>query len=67
MEEIVAEHTGQPLERVTADLDRDFILTAEEAKAYGVVDGVVSRKRLVPVAPALAAGAGADGAVTRSA
>jgi ATP-dependent Clp protease protease subunit len=49
MEEIVAEHTGQPLERVTEDLDRDFILTAEEAKDYGVVDQVVSRKRLVQV------------------
>jgi hypothetical protein len=49
MEELVAEHTGQPLERVTADLDRDFILTAEEAKAYGVVDEVVSRKQLAAV------------------
>jgi ATP-dependent Clp protease protease subunit len=49
MEELVAEHTGQPLERVTADLDRDFILTADEAMAYGVVDEVVSRKQLVAV------------------
>jgi ATP-dependent Clp protease protease subunit len=49
MEEIVAEHTAQPLERVMEDLDRDFILTAEEARDYGVVDQVVSRKRLVQV------------------
>jgi ATP-dependent Clp protease protease subunit len=49
MEELVAEHTGQPLERVTADLDRDFILTAGEAKAYGVVDEVVVRAPLAAV------------------
>jgi ATP-dependent Clp protease protease subunit len=51
MEELVAEHTGQPLERVTADLDRDFILTAGEAKAYGVVDEVVVRAPLAAVRP----------------
>ena len=45
-EEILAEHTGQPLEKVVADLDRDFILEAEEAKAYGVVDHVDAPKRL---------------------
>ncbi len=38
MEEILAKHTGQPLERIHGDLDRDFILDPEEAKAYGVVD-----------------------------
>ena len=45
-EEILAEHTGQPLEKIVADLDRDFILEAEEAKAYGVVDHVDAPKRL---------------------
>jgi ATP-dependent Clp protease protease subunit len=45
-EEILAEHTGQPLEKIVADLDRDFILEAEEAKAYGVVDHVDTPKRL---------------------
>ena len=45
-EEILAEHTGQPLERIVADLDRDFILEAEDAKAYGVVDHVDAPKRL---------------------
>jgi ATP-dependent Clp protease protease subunit len=47
MEEILAEHTGQPYERVHDDLDRDFILTPEEAVDYGVVDRVVSRKSVV--------------------
>jgi len=40
---ILAEHTGQPLERVARDTDRDFWLDAEEAKAYGLVDRVVRR------------------------
>ncbi len=38
MEEILARHTGQPLEKIHDDLDRDFILDPAEAKAYGVVD-----------------------------
>ena len=45
-EEILAEHTGQPIEKIVADLDRDFILEADEAKAYGVVDHVDVPKRL---------------------
>lgn len=42
--EIVAKHTGQAVERVQSDTDRDFHLTAEAAKAYGVVDQVLVRK-----------------------
>ena len=45
-DEILAEHTGQPVEKISADTDRDFILTAEEAKAYGVVDEVVTQRQL---------------------
>ena len=41
---IIAEHSGQPLERVAADGDRDFWMTAEEAKAYGMVDEVLYKK-----------------------
>jgi ATP-dependent Clp protease protease subunit len=47
MEEILSEHTGQPYERVHADLDRDFILTPEDAVAYGLVDRVVARRSVV--------------------
>ena len=50
-DEILAEHTGQPVERISADTDRDFILTPEEARAYGVVDHViepVELRRLTP-------------------
>lgn len=45
-EEILAEHTGQPIERIRTDTDRDFILSAAEAKAYGLVDEVVTDRKL---------------------
>ena len=41
MEEILARHTGQPLEQVRADIERDKIFTAEQAKEYGIVDDVI--------------------------
>jgi len=47
MEEILAEHTGQPLDRIMHDTDRDFIMRAEEAKDYGMVDEVVAGRRLL--------------------
>jgi ATP-dependent Clp protease protease subunit len=58
MESILAEHTGQPLERIARDTDRDYILGAEDAKEYGLVDHVIQFRRPVGV-PALTAG-GAD-------
>ncbi|HEY8394609.1 MAG TPA: ATP-dependent Clp endopeptidase proteolytic subunit ClpP [Thermaerobacter sp.] len=39
--EILAKHTGQPLERIERDTERDFFMTAEEAKAYGIIDHVL--------------------------
>ncbi|MEV6488143.1 ATP-dependent Clp protease proteolytic subunit [Actinoplanes sp. NPDC051633] len=46
MEELLAEDTGQPLDKVKRDIDRDKIMTAEEAKDYGLVDVVLpSRKK----------------------
>lgn len=41
LEEILAKHTGQPLERVKKDSDRDYFMSAEEAKTYGIVDEVI--------------------------
>lgn len=41
--EILAERTGQPIEKIEGDTDRDFIIGAEEAVEYGVIDRVVSR------------------------
>jgi ATP-dependent Clp protease, protease subunit len=47
---ILAQHTGQPVERIARDTDRDFILTAEEAKAYGAIDQVLGGRELAAVA-----------------
>ncbi len=41
---ILAERTGQPLEKVAKDTDRDYYMTAEEAKKYGIIDEVITRK-----------------------
>ncbi len=40
---ILADHTGQPLERITKDTDRDYYMTATEAKEYGVVDDILAK------------------------
>jgi ATP-dependent Clp protease protease subunit len=44
LEEILAEHTGQPLEKVSADMDRDYFLTAAEAQEYGIIDRVIAHR-----------------------
>ncbi len=41
---ILAKHTGQPLEKVEKDTDRDFYLSAQEAKDYGIIDKVIKTK-----------------------
>lgn len=46
LEEILANHTGQPLERIHNDTDRDFVLEANEALAYGIIDDVISSRHL---------------------
>jgi ATP-dependent Clp protease protease subunit len=48
LEQLISEHTGQALEKVEKDTDRDFILTAEEAVKYGVVDEVITSRKLTP-------------------
>lgn len=49
LDEILAHHTGQPLERVSKDTDRDFIMSGAEAKEYGIVDEVISNRELAAV------------------
>jgi ATP-dependent Clp protease protease subunit len=44
LNQILAFHTRQPVERIVADADRDFIMDAEQAKDYGIVDQVISRR-----------------------
>jgi ATP-dependent Clp protease, protease subunit len=56
LEELIAEHTGQPLDKVSKDTDRDYILTAEEAVEYGVVDEVITSRKIRPELAAAAAG-----------
>ena len=41
IEEILARHTKQPLEKIKKDTDRDYFMSAEEAKTYGIVDEVI--------------------------
>jgi len=43
LNKILAEHTGQPIEKIAKDTDRDFYMNAEEAKAYGVVHDILTR------------------------
>jgi ATP-dependent Clp protease, protease subunit len=45
---IISKHTGQPVDKVERDCDRDNFMSAEEAKAYGLVDEVVQSRREVP-------------------
>jgi ATP-dependent Clp protease protease subunit len=44
MNQILSKHTGQPMERVQKDVERDYIMTADQAKEYGLVDQVIFRK-----------------------
>ncbi len=46
LDQILAEHTGQPLDKVKTDTDRDFIMTSEQAKGYGIIDEVISSRKL---------------------
>jgi ATP-dependent Clp protease protease subunit len=46
MESILSHHTGQTVEQVRADVERDKIFTAEQAKAYGMIDEVISTRKL---------------------
>ena len=45
MAEIIAHHSGQPLDRVERDIDRDYFMTAEEARVYGLVDEIIVPRR----------------------
>ncbi len=49
LDEILAHHSGQTVEKVSKDTDRDFIMGANEAKEYGIVDEVISNRELAAV------------------
>jgi ATP-dependent Clp protease, protease subunit len=44
LEEITSKHTGQELDKVSKDMDRDFYMTADEAKDYGIIDNVIEHR-----------------------
>ena len=46
LDQILAEHTGQPIEKVKTDTDRDFIMTSEQGKEYGIIDEVIQAREL---------------------
>ncbi len=46
LEEILATHTGQPVEKIHQDTDRDFVMSASEAKEYGIIDEVIEARNL---------------------
>ncbi len=49
LESVLAHHTGQSIERINKDTDRDFIMNADEAKAYGIIDEVIETRELAQV------------------
>ena len=44
IEELIAQHTGQPLEKVSKDMERDYLMTAEDAMVYGIIDRVLTHR-----------------------
>jgi ATP-dependent Clp protease protease subunit len=55
LEDILAFHTGQPTERIARDTDRDFVMTAQEAKDYGLIDEVLSARDIIDNSAAISA------------
>jgi ATP-dependent Clp protease protease subunit len=55
LDEILADHTGQSVEKISKDSDRDFIMTADEAKAYGIIDEVITSRSALEEASKVAA------------
>lgn len=50
LNEILADHTGQEISKISTDTERDYWMLADEAKEYGVVDGILTRRELAAVA-----------------
>ena len=59
MEEIIAEHSGQPLERVSKDMERDYFMSPQEATEYGIIDNVIVHRAAAAATAAAAAAAAA--------
>lgn len=59
LNEMVANDTGQPIERIQHDTDRDFIMGADEAQKYGIIDDVITSRDAMDTPPAVVAAVGA--------
>ncbi len=55
MSQILANHTGQPVDKISKDTDRDFVLSAAESKEYGIIDEVISARELADTRGPIAA------------
>jgi ATP-dependent Clp protease protease subunit len=44
MNELMSKHTGRPVEQIERDFDRDYYMSAEEARAYGIIDNVLTHR-----------------------
>jgi ATP-dependent Clp protease protease subunit len=44
LNEILAEHTGQPLSKIKTDVERDYFMSADEARKYGIIDEIIKSK-----------------------
>ena len=64
LNEIMAKHTGQPIEKISHDTERDYFMSAEEAKTYGLIDEVITRLTK-PLKSVDAGDAGKDGAKSK--
>ena len=51
MHDLMSKHTGRPVEQIERDFDRDYYMSAEEAKAYGIIDKVVSQDVVASIRP----------------
>jgi len=49
LNQMLAKHTGQAIDRIAADTERDFFMSSDTAKEYGIIDGVVQRKSSTPL------------------
>ena len=64
LNEIMAKHTGQPIEKISHDTERDYFMSAEEAKKYGLIDEVITRQSK-PLKSVDSGDAGKDGAKSK--
>jgi len=58
LDEILAAHTSQPIDKVSRDTDRDFIMTAQQAKEYGIIDEIIESRQVAEEFVSAASGSG---------